>query len=114
MIFPRLFAVGADIAVAPWIEGEVAARKAPSCVRSDLSISFTCGSIPRSSTSHPINLGRAVTRVGDQARQSDFGLFGRAVEHRLGRSDFRLANGGLPGNLGFSCDSPALSEILRV
>ena len=29
------------------------AERAPS-VRSDLSISFTCGSIPRSSTSHPI------------------------------------------------------------
>jgi hypothetical protein len=38
-------------------------------------------------------LGRALTRVGDQAQRSDFELFGRAVEHRLGRSDFRLANG---------------------
>src|SRR5580704_2221605 len=27
MIFPQLFAAGADIAVALWIEGEVAARK---------------------------------------------------------------------------------------
>jgi hypothetical protein len=41
----------------------------------------------------PNHLGRAVTRIGDQARRSDFELFGRAVEHHLGRADFGLANG---------------------
>ena len=41
----------------------------------------------------PNHLGRAVTRIGDQARQSDFELFGRTVEHRLGRADSGLANG---------------------
>jgi hypothetical protein len=41
----------------------------------------------------PNHLGRAVARIGDQARRGEIELFGRAVEHRLGRSDFRLANG---------------------
>ena len=41
----------------------------------------------------PNHLGRAVTRIGDQARRGEIELFGHAVEHRLGRSDFRLANG---------------------
>ena len=41
----------------------------------------------------PNHLGRAVTRIGDQARRSDFEVFSRAVEHCLGRSDFSLANG---------------------
>jgi hypothetical protein len=50
--FFQFFAAGADIEVAFGIVGEVAAGKVPS-VRSALSISFTWGSIPRSSTSHP-------------------------------------------------------------
>src|ERR1700722_15195376 len=54
MIFPQLFAAGANIAVALRIEGEVGSRERAPSVRSALSISFTCGSIPRSSTSHPI------------------------------------------------------------
>jgi hypothetical protein len=52
MIFPQLFAARANIAVALWIEGEVGSREREPSVRSDLSISFTCGSIPRSSTSY--------------------------------------------------------------
>ena len=39
--------------VARWIEGEVGSRERAPFLRSDLSISFTCGSIPRSSTSDP-------------------------------------------------------------
>ena len=54
MIFLQLFAGGTDIEVAFWIEGEVGSREKVPSVRSDLSIRFTCGSIPRSSTSHPI------------------------------------------------------------
>ena len=54
MIFPQLFAAGANIAVALRIEGEVGSRERAPSVRAALSISFTCGSIPRSSTSHPI------------------------------------------------------------
>src|ERR1700728_3626483 len=53
MIFPQLFAARANIAIARWIEGEVGSRERVPSVRSDLSISFTCGSIPRLSTSHP-------------------------------------------------------------
>ena len=41
----------------------------------------------------PNHLGRAVTCIGDQARRSEIELFGRAVEHRLGRADFGLTNG---------------------
>ena len=51
--FPQLFAPGADIEVALRIEGEVGSREKVPSVRSDLSIRFTCGSIPRSSTNHP-------------------------------------------------------------
>ncbi len=52
MIFPQLFAARANIAVALWIEGEVAARKG--AVRAlGLSIRFTRGSIPGSSTNQP-------------------------------------------------------------
>jgi hypothetical protein len=54
MIFLQLFAGGTDIEVALSVEGEVGSREKVPSVRSDLSISFTCGSIPRSSTSHPI------------------------------------------------------------
>jgi hypothetical protein len=35
----------------------------------------------------------SVAPIGDQARRGEVELFGRAVEHRLGRADFRLANG---------------------
>jgi hypothetical protein len=51
-------------------------------------------SIPRSSTSHPDHLGRAVAPIRDQARRGDIELFSRAVEHCFSRADFRLANGG--------------------
>src|ERR1700722_2398195 len=53
VIFPQLFALGADIKIALWIEDEVGSREKVPSVRSDLSIRFTCGSIPRSSTSQP-------------------------------------------------------------
>ena len=53
MIFPQLFAARAGIAVAFGSKAKLLRERAPS-VRSDLSISFTCGSIPRSSTNHPI------------------------------------------------------------
>ena len=39
------------------------------------------------------HLGRAMAGVGDQARRLDVELLG-AVEHRLGRPDLRLPNGG--------------------
>jgi hypothetical protein len=58
-----------------------------------LSISFTCGSISTLVHQPPNHLGRAVTRIGDQARRGDFELFVGAVEHRFSRSDFRLTNG---------------------
>src|SRR5580704_7774171 len=54
VVFLQLFAAGADIEVAFGIEDEVGWREKVPSVRSALSISFTCGSIPRSSTSHPI------------------------------------------------------------
>ena len=41
----------------------------------------------------PRGPGRAIARVGDQARRGDVELFSRAVEHRLGRADFGLTNG---------------------
>ena len=53
VVFPQLFAPGADIKIALWIEGEVGSREKVPSVRPPLSIRFTCGSIPRSSTSHP-------------------------------------------------------------
>src|SRR5271169_3581070 len=51
VVFPQLFAAGADIKVAFLIECSLR-EKVPS-VRSVSSTRFTCGSIPRSSTSHP-------------------------------------------------------------
>jgi hypothetical protein len=53
VVLPQLFATGANIKVVLWIECEVASGEGPS-MRSALSIRFTCGSIPRSSTNHPI------------------------------------------------------------
>src|SRR5208283_3530540 len=53
VIFPQLVAPGADIKIALWIEDEVGSREKVPSVRSALSISLTCGSIPRSSTSQP-------------------------------------------------------------
>ena len=44
---------GTDLEVAFGIECEVGSREKVPSVRSDLSIRFTCGSIPRSSTNHP-------------------------------------------------------------
>jgi hypothetical protein len=61
-------------------------------MRSALSIRFKCGSIPRSSTSHPNHLGRAVAPIRDQARRGDVKLFGRAVDHRLRGRDLCLAH----------------------
>jgi hypothetical protein len=52
-IFSQLLTSGTDIEVAFGIECEVGSREKVPSVRSDLSIRFTCGSIPRSSTSHP-------------------------------------------------------------
>ena len=69
----------------------VAARRVP-FVRSDLSIISHAARI-RARPPANQSLGRAVTCIGDQARRSDFELFGGAVEHRLGRADFGLANG---------------------
>src|ERR1700735_5879065 len=51
--FSQLLTPGTDIEVAFGIECEVGSREKVPSVRSDLSIRFTCGSIPRSSTSHP-------------------------------------------------------------
>ena len=62
-------------------------------MRSDLSISFTCGSISALVHQPSNHLSRAVTRIGDQTRRSDLELFNRAVEHRLGSADFGLTNG---------------------
>src|ERR1700740_1915432 len=92
MIFLQLFAGGTDIEVALWIEGKVAAREGS--VRA-LGLVHQFHMRLDSALLHqpPNHLGRAVTRIGDQARRSDFKLFGRAVEHRLGRADFGLANG---------------------
>src|SRR6202042_1825751 len=52
-IFSQLLTSGTDLEVAFRIEGEVGSREKVPSVRSDLSIRFTCGSIPRSSTSQP-------------------------------------------------------------
>ena len=59
------------------IEGEVAAGEG-SVPALRLVHQFYMRLDPRSSTSHN-HLGRAVTRIGDQARRSDFKLFGRAT-----------------------------------
>src|SRR5580704_1655581 len=53
VVFLELFAAGADIKIALWIEREVGSREKVPSVRSVLSTRFTCGSIPRSSISHP-------------------------------------------------------------
>src|ERR1700687_1047141 len=53
-IFSQLLTPGTDIEVAFGIKDEVGSREKVTSVRSDLSISFTCASIPRSSTTHPI------------------------------------------------------------
>jgi hypothetical protein len=53
VVFSQLFAPGVDIEVPFSIECEVGSREKVPSVRSALSIRFTCGSIPRSSTSHP-------------------------------------------------------------
>ena len=92
VVFPQLFATGADVKVAFWIECEVAAGEGS--VRA-LGLIHQFHMRLDSALVHqpPNHLGRAVTRIGDQARRSDFELFGRAVEHRLGRADFGLANG---------------------
>src|ERR1700733_5521031 len=91
-IFSQLLASGTDIEVALWIEGKVAAGEGS--VRA-LGLVHQFHMRLDSALLHqpPNHLGRAVTRIGDQARRSDFKLFGRAVEHRLGRADFCLANG---------------------
>jgi hypothetical protein len=89
MIFLQLFAGGTDIEVALWIEGEVGSWEKVPSVRSDFHMRLDSGLVHQP----PNHLGRAVTCIGDQARRSDFELFGRAVEHRLGRADFGLANG---------------------
>ena len=64
MIFPQLFAARANIAVALWIEGEVAARKG--AVRA-LGLVHQFHVRLDSTLVHqpPDHLGRAVTRVGD-------------------------------------------------
>jgi hypothetical protein len=49
---------------------------------------FPCGSIPRLQ-----HLGRAVTRIANQARGRDVELLGRAIDHRLGSCDSRRVNG---------------------
>ena len=92
-IFLQLFAAGADVKVAFWIECEVGSREKVPSVRSALSIRSTCGSIPALVHQPPDHLGRAVAPIGDQARRSDVELFSRAVEHCFGRADFGLANG---------------------
>ena len=86
MIFLQLFASGTDIEVALWIEGEVAAGEGS--VRAlGLIHQFHMRLDPALVHQPPNHLrrGRNV-RIGDQARRSDFELFGRAVEHRLGRA----------------------------
>src|SRR3984885_11832620 len=82
MIFLQLFVGGTDIEVALWIEGEVAAREGS--VRAlglvhQFHMRLDSALVPQP----PNHLSRAVTCVGDQARRSDFELFGRAVERRL-------------------------------
>ena len=52
-IFSQLLTFGTGIEVAFGIECEVGSREKVPSVRPDLSIRFTCGSIPRSSTNHP-------------------------------------------------------------
>jgi hypothetical protein len=59
-IFSQLLISGTDIEVAFGIECEVGSREKLPSVRSDLSIRFTCGSIPRSSTSQPLTNNRPV------------------------------------------------------
>jgi hypothetical protein len=38
------------------------------------------------------HLARAVARISDQARRLEIEPLGGAIDHRLGRADFRLAN----------------------
>ena len=54
VIFLQLFAGGTDMKLPSGSPKAKSLREKVPSVRSDLSISFTCGSIPRSSTSHPI------------------------------------------------------------
>src|SRR6202046_1400361 len=51
--FSQLLTSGTDIEVAFGIECEVGSREKVPSVRSDLSIRFTCGSMPRPPPSHP-------------------------------------------------------------
>ena len=91
-IFSQLFAPGADIKIALWIEDEVAAGE--SSVRALGFVDQVHVRLdPALVHQPPDHLGRAVAPVGDQARRGEVELFSRAVEHRLGRADFRLANG---------------------
>ena len=82
MVFLELFAAGADIKVAFWIEGEVAAGEGSVralCLVDQVHVRFDPALVHQS----PDHLGRAVAPIRDQARRRDAELFSRAVEHFL-------------------------------
>ena len=90
--YPQLFAAAADMKVVFGVKDKVAARKGsvrPLGLIHELHVRLNSPLVHQP----PDHLGRAVTRIGDQTRRRDIELLGRAVDHRLGRADFGLANG---------------------
>ena len=88
VVLLQLFAARADIDVGFGVVDEVAAGKGS--VRAlglvhELHVRFDLALVhqPRD------HLGRTVARVADQTRRRNVELLGRAVDHRLGRPDFR-------------------------
>ena len=93
VVFLQLFAAGTDIDVGFGVEDEVAAGKG-SVHTLGFVHQFHVRLDPALVHQPPDHVGRAVTRVGDQARRREIKSLSRAIEHGLGRADFGLASGG--------------------
>jgi hypothetical protein len=90
VVFLQLFAAGADIDVGFGVVDEVAAGKG-SVDTLGFVHQFHVRLDPALVHQPPDHVGRAVTRVGDQARRREIKSLSRAIEHRLGRAGFGLA-----------------------
>ena len=89
VVLLQLFAVRADINVDFRVVGEVTVREGPVLalrVVEHLHVRLDTSLIHQPAQ----HLGRAVAGDGDEARRLDVELLGGAVEHRLGRPNFRL------------------------
>ena len=94
VVFPWLFAARADVrSCLRDRRRSRCAKEFRPCVRTCRSVSRAARSRARPPTSHPTISAAAVAPIGDQARRGDIELFGRAIDHCLGRADFGLANG---------------------